>query len=89
MPDSSLVGGSAVRFGAILDLPIVLPSHRDPCNRMHRPHLQPSAIRCARVCNDPESYCAWPWLGQPHARSAPWTIDRNSSHVEAYRHHVL
>jgi hypothetical protein len=55
MPDSSLVGGSAVRFGAILDHPIVLPSHHDPCNRIHRPHLQPSAVRCARLCNDPES----------------------------------
>jgi hypothetical protein len=32
-----------VRFGDILDLPIVLFSHHDPCNRKHRPHLQPSA----------------------------------------------
>jgi hypothetical protein len=71
-----------VRFGDILDLPIVLLSHHAPCNRRHLPHLQPSAIRCVRLCNGRR----WDNL---MSGSAPWTIDRNPSQVEAYRHHVL
>jgi len=53
MPDSSLVGGSAVRS-----------------------MIQKAAEHGRRWDN-------------PMSGSAPWTIDRNPSQVEAYRHHVL
>jgi hypothetical protein len=89
MPDSSLVGGSAVRFGAILDHPIVLPHTMTPATAYiaRISSLRPSgAPDFAMIPKAAEHGRCW---DNPMSGSAPWTIDRNFSQVEAYRHHVL
>ena len=84
MPDSSLDGGSAVRFGAMLSPHIMTPA---AAYIARISSLRPSgAPDFAMIPKAAEHGRGW---DNPMSGSAPWTIDRNFSQVEAYRHHVL
>jgi hypothetical protein len=77
-----------VRFGDILDLPSCFSHHAPATADTSRiSSLRPSAAPdSAMIQKAAEHGRRW---DNPMSGSAPWTIDRNPSQVEAYPHHVL